>query len=101
MKDGKRELIIGRETRGYVALYSYLAAIDTVFVLAVRARREDGFSADPQCLFNQPRSGNSAGLIAFFCWASKRRMNAAFMKSNPPTKTGRWHCAFAQLCWIP
>lgn len=37
VKDGKRELIIGRATRGYVALYRYVAAIDTVFVLAVRA----------------------------------------------------------------
>ena len=43
VKDGKRELIIGRAKRGYVALYRYVAAIDTVFVLAVRAQREDGF----------------------------------------------------------
>ena len=43
VKDGKCELIIGRATRGYVALYCYVAAIDTVFVLAVRAQREDGF----------------------------------------------------------
>ncbi|MFZ2220896.1 MAG: hypothetical protein WAV85_19760 [Rhodoferax sp.] len=43
MKDGKRELIIGRAKRGYVAQYRYEAAIDTVFVLAVRAQREDGF----------------------------------------------------------
>jgi len=42
-KTGKRELVIGRATRGYVALYRYVAAIDTVFVLAVRAQREDGF----------------------------------------------------------
>lgn len=44
VKDGKRELVIGRPTRGYVALYRYVAAIDTVFVLAVRAQREDGFN---------------------------------------------------------
>ena len=37
VKDGKRELIIGRATQGYVALYRYVVAIDTVFVLAVRA----------------------------------------------------------------
>ena len=37
MKDGKRELIIGRATRGYVALYRYVAAIEILFVLAVRA----------------------------------------------------------------
>ena len=37
VKNGKRELVIGRATRGYVALYRYVQAIDTVFVLAVRA----------------------------------------------------------------
>ncbi|MDR6890948.1 MULTISPECIES: type II toxin-antitoxin system RelE/ParE family toxin [Variovorax] len=40
---GKRELIIGKDNRGYVALYRYLAAIDTVFILALRAQRESGF----------------------------------------------------------
>ena len=44
VKDGKRELIIGRATRGYVALYRYVAAIDTVFLLAVRAQRESGYT---------------------------------------------------------
>ncbi len=39
----KRELIVGRDAHGYVALYSYVAAIDTVFVLAVRSQREAGF----------------------------------------------------------
>lgn len=39
VKDGKRELVIGRATRGYVALYRYVAAINMVFVLAVRAQR--------------------------------------------------------------
>ena len=43
LKDGKRELVIGKGTRGYVALYRYLADIDTVFVLALRAQRESGF----------------------------------------------------------
>jgi toxin ParE1/3/4 len=43
VKGGKRELIIGRAARGYVVLYHDVAAIDTVFVLAVRAQREDGF----------------------------------------------------------
>ena len=46
VKDGKRELIIGRAGRGYVALYRYVAAINTVFVLAVRAQREDGFKRE-------------------------------------------------------
>ena len=43
VKDGKCELVIGRAKLGYVALYRYVAEIDTVFVLAVRAQREDGF----------------------------------------------------------
>ena len=43
VKDGKRELVIGRATRGYVALYRYVPAIDTVFLLAVRAQREAGY----------------------------------------------------------
>ena len=50
VKDGKRELVIGRAKRGYVALYRYVAAIDTVFVLAVRtvlAQRDDGFTLAP------------------------------------------------------
>lgn len=47
MKDGKRELVVGRATRGYMALYCYVAAVDTAFVLAVRAQREDGFTLAP------------------------------------------------------
>jgi toxin ParE1/3/4 len=43
VKGGKRELVIGRASRGYVALYQYVATIDTAFVLAVRSQREDGF----------------------------------------------------------
>ena len=43
VQGGKRELVIGRASRGYVALYRYVTAIDTVFVLAVRSQREDGF----------------------------------------------------------
>jgi len=46
VRDGHRELVIGRAARGYVALYRYVAAIDTVFVLAVRAQREDGYGRD-------------------------------------------------------
>lgn len=41
---GKRELIIGRRSHGYIALYRYVAAIDTVFVLAVRSQREAGYA---------------------------------------------------------
>jgi toxin ParE1/3/4 len=40
-----RELVIGRRTRGYVALYKYVAEIDTVFVLAIRGQKEAGGSA--------------------------------------------------------
>ena len=42
VKGGKRELVIGRATRGYVALYRYVAPLDTVFVLAMRSQRESG-----------------------------------------------------------
>ena len=43
VQGGKRELVIGRASRGYVALYHYVVAIDTVFVLALRGQREVGF----------------------------------------------------------
>jgi toxin ParE1/3/4 len=39
-----RELIIGKGTPGYVALYRYVATLDTVFVLALRSQREAGYS---------------------------------------------------------
>ena len=39
---GMRELVIGRGARGYVALYRYVAQIDTAFLLAVRSQRESG-----------------------------------------------------------
>jgi plasmid stabilization system protein ParE len=42
-KTGKRELVIGKESRGYVALYRYVPDIDTVFVLAIRSQRESGY----------------------------------------------------------
>jgi len=37
-----RELVIGRRTRGYVALYRYVVELDTVFVLAIRGQKEAG-----------------------------------------------------------
>lgn len=43
VKGGKRELVIGRESHGYVALYRFVPAIDTVFVLAIRGQRESGY----------------------------------------------------------
>jgi toxin ParE1/3/4 len=44
VKGGKRELVIGRASRGYVALYRYVPAIDIVFVLAFRSQREAGYA---------------------------------------------------------
>lgn len=41
--NGMRELVIGRGSRGYVALYRYVDELDTVFVLAVRSQREAGY----------------------------------------------------------
>jgi len=42
--NGKRELVIGRRTRGYLALYRDLPEIDIVFVLAIRSQREAGYA---------------------------------------------------------
>lgn len=42
--NGKRELVIGRRTRGYLALYRYVPEIDIVFVLAIRSQREAGYA---------------------------------------------------------
>jgi toxin ParE1/3/4 len=39
----KRELVIGRRSHGYLALYRYVATIDTVFVLALRGQKEAGY----------------------------------------------------------
>jgi plasmid stabilization system protein ParE len=39
---GRRELLIGRDARACIALYRYVANIDTVFVLALRSQRERG-----------------------------------------------------------
>ncbi|SEB24478.1 ParE toxin of type II toxin-antitoxin system, parDE [Variovorax sp. YR216] len=43
VKNGKRELVIGKGRRSYVALYRYLAEAETVFILALRAQRESRF----------------------------------------------------------
>ena len=43
---GKRELVIGRRNRGYVALYRYVDAFDTVFLLALRSQREAGYTGE-------------------------------------------------------
>lgn len=46
VQGGKRELVIGRASRGHVALYHFVAAIDTVFVLAVRGQRKEGYQRE-------------------------------------------------------
>lgn len=43
VRGGKRDLVTGKDSRGYVALYRFLARIDTVFVLAIRSQRETGY----------------------------------------------------------
>ena len=43
VKGGKRELVIGAGSHGYVALYRFVNAVDTVFVLAARSQRESGY----------------------------------------------------------
>jgi plasmid stabilization system protein ParE len=40
---GKRELIVGHRSHGYVALYRHEPEVDTVFVLALRSQREAGY----------------------------------------------------------
>ena len=43
-EDGMRELVIGRDERGYLTLYLYIDALDLVLVLAIRGQREAGYS---------------------------------------------------------
>ncbi len=40
---GNRELVLGRGSRGYVALYRYIPDLDAVFILALRSQRELGY----------------------------------------------------------
>ncbi|MGJ7545453.1 type II toxin-antitoxin system RelE/ParE family toxin [Variovorax sp. LT1R16] len=42
VKGVKRELLLGRGSRAYVALCRYLPELDAVFVLALRSQRERG-----------------------------------------------------------
>lgn len=42
-ESGLRELVIGRRSHGYIALYRYISEIDTVFVLAIRSQSEAGY----------------------------------------------------------
>ena len=41
--EGKRELVIGRRSHGYVALYRHVPEFDSVFVLALKSQREAGY----------------------------------------------------------
>lgn len=43
---GRRELVIGREGHGFLALHRYSADVDTVFVLAIRSQREADYLRD-------------------------------------------------------
>lgn len=42
--EGRRELVIGRGSRGYVVLFRYVRALDLVLVLAARHQREGGYA---------------------------------------------------------
>ena len=42
VQGGERKLVIGHAARSYVALYHYIEALDTAFVLAVRSQLEAG-----------------------------------------------------------
>ncbi len=44
LREDLRELVIGRRSRGYVALYRYVQELDTVFVLAIRGQKEAGYA---------------------------------------------------------
>jgi plasmid stabilization system protein ParE len=46
VKKDRRELVISRGRTGYVALYSFRARQDVVFVLAVRHQREAGYAVE-------------------------------------------------------
>ena len=43
LPSGMRELVIGRGTRGYIALYRYADALDQVTVVGIRAQKESGY----------------------------------------------------------
>lgn len=43
VEDGRRELVMGRRSDAYIALYRWLPAADTALVLAIRHAREAGY----------------------------------------------------------
>jgi plasmid stabilization system protein ParE len=46
---GLREILISRGHSGYVALYSFERAYDTILILAIRHQREAGYSGEDDC----------------------------------------------------
>ena len=42
---GFRELVIGRDHRGYLALYAYEPRSDEAVILAIRSQRESGYQS--------------------------------------------------------
>ena len=46
VRDEFRELVIGRDSHGYLALYIYKPLDDTVHVLAIRSQREAGYAGN-------------------------------------------------------
>lgn len=46
LSGGGRELVIGRDARGYLALYGYLVELDAVLVLALRSQTEARFARE-------------------------------------------------------
>lgn len=46
VESGLRELVIGRGSRGYIALYRYVEEVDIVFVLAIRGQKELGYGRE-------------------------------------------------------
>ncbi len=43
-RNGRRELVIGRDSHGYIALYTYSERTDSVYVLAIRSQKESGYT---------------------------------------------------------
>ena len=48
VEQGLRELLVSRGRSGYVALYSYEPAHDTILILAIWHQREAGFANEDQ-----------------------------------------------------
>lgn len=46
VESGGRELVVGRDERGYLVLYRYSPGSNTVYVLGIRAQREAGYADD-------------------------------------------------------